>query len=391
MLTLNKYEKEDFNMPINMGTAVAQPAATQTQEITLDTQKPEVLADNSAYKQKLRAMKEVQDLTNEINIQDTNSILAFGQKPSEEISKMSDQLLSSMRAVNAEEASQMLVQLTKIMDKFDIKEIEDPEQAQSFLKKMFKKAQDTVEKLFAKYDDMGKEVDKIYVILKQYENDIHKTNDNLEKQYKANVSFFEQLEKYIVAGEIGMEEIDAYSAQISADTSLNEQERQMQVQKLGIVKDMLSQRVYDLQVAENVAMQTCPMIQTMQMSNFNLMRKINSSFIITLPIFKQCLVQAIQLKRQEIQAKSIKQLDEKTNELLLRNAQNTAQQSVNIAKMAGGSSIQIETLKTTYETIKNGIEETKKINEELAMKRQQDSAELENMKADMKTKGFVNG
>ena len=59
--------------------------------------------------------------------------------------------------------------------------------------------------------------------------------------------------------------------------------------------------------------------------------------------------------------------------------------------MAGGSSIQIETLKTTYETIKNGIEETKKINEELAMKRQQDSAELENMKADMKTKGFVNG
>ena len=40
---------------------------------------------------------------------------------------------------------------------------------------------------------------------------------------------------------------------------------------------------------------------------------------------------------------------------------------------------------------KNGIEETKKINEELAMKRQQDSAELENMKADMKTKGFVNG
>lgn len=391
MLTLNKYEKEDFNMPINMGTAAAQPAATQTQEITLDTQKPEVLADNSAYKQKLRAMKEVQDLTNEINIQDTNSILAFGQKPSEEISKMSDQLLSSMRAVNAEEASQMLVQLTKIMDKFDIKEIEDPEQAQSFLKKMFKKAQDTVEKLFAKYDDMGKEVDKIYVILKQYENDIHKTNDNLEKQYKANVSFFEQLEKYIVAGEIGMEEIDAYSAQVSADTSLNEQERQMQVQKLGIVKDMLSQRVYDLQVAENVAMQTCPMIQTMQMSNFNLMRKINSSFIITLPIFKQCLVQAIQLKRQEIQAKSIKQLDEKTNELLLRNAQNTAQQSVNIAKMAGGSSIQIETLKTTYETIKNGIEETKKINEELAMKRQQDSAELENMKADMKTKGFVNG
>lgn len=374
-------------MPINMGTQVQEPEA---QGVTLDTSKPEVLADNTGYKQRLRQLPEVQNMTNEINISDPNSILSFGQKPSEEISKISDQLLSSMKAVNAEEASAMLTQLTKIMDKFDIKEIEGlDEQEQGFLQRLFKKAQDTVEKLFQKYDDMGREVDKIYVILKGYENDIHKTNDALEMQYKANVSFFEQLEKYIVAGEIGMEEIDAYSAQLSADTSMSAEQKQMQLQKLAQVKDMLSQRIYDLQIAENVAMQTCPMIQTMQSSNFNLMRKINSSFIITLPIFKQCLVQAIQLKRQEIQARSIKQLDEKTNELLMRNAQNTAAQSVNIARMAGGSSIQIETLKKSYETIKNGIEETKKINEQLAIERQANSAELENMKADMKQKGFI--
>lgn len=376
-------------MPINMGTQTQDAELNKQAEIQLDTSKPPVLADNQGYKQRLREMKEVRDLTNEINIQDTNSILQFGQKPSEEISKMSDQLLSSMKAVKAEEASQMLVQLTKIMDKFDIEEIKDPEKAQSIFSKLFAKAKETVESIFKKYDDMGAEVDKIYVILKQYENDIHKTNDNLEKQYTANVHFFEELEKYIVAGELGMEEIDAYSQQLQADTSMNDQQKAMQLQKLSIVKDMLSQRVYDLQIAENVAMQTCPMIQTMQMSNFNLMRKINSSFIITLPIFKQCLVQAIQLKRQEIQAKSIKQLDEKTNELLMRNAQNTANQSVAIARMAGGSSIQIETLQNTYETIKKGIEETRAITEELALKRQHDSVELENMKQDMKNNGFI--
>lgn len=375
-------------MPINMGES--QEVQT-TAPVQLDTQKPESLSDPLAYKQKLRQLKEVQDLTNEINIQDTNSIIQFGQKPSEEISKVSDELLSSMKAVKAEEASQMLVELTKIMDKFDIKEIEDPQASQGILQKLFKKAQDAVEKLFEKYDDMGKEVDKIYVILKNYENDIHKANDNLEKQYKANVRFYEMLEKYIVAGEIGVEEIEAYTAQVQANPNISEQEKQMQLQKLNLTKDMLSQRVYDLQIAENVAMQTCPMIQTMQLSNFNLMRKINSSFIITLPIFKQCLVQAIQLKRQEIQAKSIKQLDEKTNELLMRNAQNTASQSVAIAKMAGGSSIELKTLQNTYETIKQGIEETRKITEEQAQKRKSDSLELENMKADMKSKGFISG
>ena len=68
--------------------------------------------------------------------------------------------------------------------------------------------------------------------------------------------------------------------------------------------------------------QSAPMIRMMQMTNFNLQRKINSSFIITLPIFKQCLAKAIMLKRQQIQANGLKQLDDKTNELLKRNAAN---------------------------------------------------------------------
>ena len=73
---------------------------------------------------------------------------------------------------------------------------------------------------------------------------------------------------------------------------------------------------------------------------------------------------------------------------LLRNAQNTAQQSTNIARMSGGSSIQIETLQKTYATIKEGIEETKQVQEELASKRSQDSLVLEQMKQEMKQKGF---
>ena len=95
-------------------------------------------------------------------------------------------------------------------------------------------------------------------------------------------------------------------------------------------------------------------------------------------------LQAIQLKRQEIQAKSIQQLDEKTNELLIRNAQNTATQSVNIAKMADGSSIKIETLQQTYETIKNGIKEIQQISADLTAKRNTDMQTLETIKTDMK-------
>ena len=337
----------------------------------------------SEYKKRLRGMKEVQDLTGEVEIQNPNSIVMFGQKASENISKVSDELLKSMKAVKAEEASEMLVNLTKIMDKFDVKELESGEK-QSIFSKLVKGVGNSVAKIFQKYDTMGYEVEKVYVLLRKYENDIRESNANLKKLYDANLHFYQLLEKYIVAGELALEEIDLYIQQISMNNAMNDEEKHMLTQKLEISKEMLSQRVYDLQIAENVAIQAAPMIQTIQMSNFNLMRKINSSFIVTLPIFKQCLAQAVILKRQEIQAKSIKQLDDKTNELIMRNAQNTARQSVEIARMASGSSVAISTLEKSFETIMKGIEDTKAIQEENRTQRVQNSAKLEQIKHTMK-------
>ncbi|MGL5417487.1 MAG: toxic anion resistance protein [Clostridium sp.] len=363
----NNYGMQQDNFGANNGSPVNDAEFTQMTE----------------YKRILRQDREVQNLTNEVNIDNPNSIIMFGQGASENISKVSDQLLNSMKAVKAEEASEMLNNLTKLMDKFDVKELEG-NQKQGILSKFMKGMGDTLAKLFQKYDTMGMEVEKIYVLLKRYESEIREANANLKKLYDANLHFYKLLEKYIVAGEMAIEEVGVYIEQIQGNMTINDEQKQMMTQKLEVAKDMLSQRVYDLQIAENVAIQAAPMIQTIQMSNFNLMRKINSSFIVTLPIFKQCLAQAIILKRQEIQAKSIKQLDDKTNELIMRNATATARQSVEIAKMASGSSIAINTLEKSYETIMKGIEDTKAIQEQNRVERIENSKRLETIKYNMK-------
>ena len=151
--------------------------------------------------------------------------------------------------------------------------------------------------------------------------------------------------KYILAGEQACKEIEAYIAQRQQDMeNTGDQSIQFELTSLNQALMMLEQRTQDLRTAENVAMQSIPMIKTMEFSNYNLVRKINSAFIVTLPVFKQALAQAILLKRQKIQAESIAELDKKTNEMLLKNAQNTVDVSKMTAKMASGSSIQIETL-----------------------------------------------
>ena len=114
----------------------------------------------------------------------------------------------------------------------------------------------------------------------------------------------------------------------------------------------------------------------------NLVRKINSAFIITLPVFKQALTQAIMLKRQRIQAEAMSALDAKTNEMLLKNAQNTVEQSKMTAQLVSGSSIKIETLEKSWKTIVTGIDETKQIQENARQKRLEDQKRLEAIKAD---------
>ena len=128
------------------------------------------------------------------------------------------------------------------------------------------------------------------------------------------------------------------------------------------------------------------MIKTIQFSNMNLVRKINSAFIVTLPVFKQALAQAIMLKRQKIQADAMSALDERTNEMLLKNARNTVQQAKITTKMASGSSIKADTLVSSWQTIMDGIEETRKIQDSARAQRLQDQEKLAGIKRDFMTR-----
>ena len=277
-----------------------------------------------------------------------------------------------------DESSEMLGTLAKIMSKFDIEEIKDDP---GFFGKLFGNMRKQLDKIMAKYHTMGEEVDKIYVQLKQYESEIKQSNRKLNEMFDANVNYYHDLVKYILAGEQGCRELEAYIAQRQADMeATGDQSIQFELTSLNQALMMLEQRTQDLRTAENVAMQSIPMIKTMEFTNMNLVRKINSAFIITLPVVKQALAQAIMLKRQKIQADSMAALDEKTNELLIKNARNTVEQSKMTARMASGSSVKIETLETTWRTIVSGIDETRSIQDNARKQRAEDQKRLEVIK-----------
>ena len=339
-----------FNRPAAQTPPMQVPAAPAEPEI----QPYDIIADQKETQQQLAHSPEVEALTADIDVYNLDTIITFGAHAADEVSKVSDVVLRSMNANKDDDAAAMLNALAKIMDQFDINEIkENP----SFFGKLFGNLQKQLEKMLAKYNTMGDQVDKIYVQLKQYEGEIKQANRTLEQLFQANVDYFHELEKYIVAGDQGCEEIRNYIAQLqqqyeqSGDQSLT-----FEIQSLQQALDMLEQRTMDLRTVESVALQSIPLIKTQEMANMNLMRKINSAFIITLPVFKQALAQAMLLKRQRIQADALSALDQRTNEMLVKNAKNTMEQAKMTTRMAAGSSIKVETLEQTWRTSMSGIE-----------------------------------
>lgn len=325
---------------------------------------------------------EVDKLVSTININDTTSIVKFGNEVATEISKASDQVLNSMNMSQIDDSSTMLNALAKIMEQFDSKELTEEK------KGFFVNLRKQLDKILAKYNTMGSEIDKIYVELKKYEGEITQSNKKLETMYNANIEYYKRLLIYIQAGEQACKELDQYVEEYRAKVAATPDSgtAAMDLQTLENTRSIMEQRVMDLKIAENVAMQTVPMLKAMEFSNVNLIRKINSAFIVTMPVFKQALAQAVMLKRQKIQAESMKALDDKTNELLLKNAQNTVAMTKMTTKLATGNSIQVETLEKTWQTIVTGIEETKKIQEEARVKRVEDSKRLAALKEEYKSK-----
>lgn len=361
----NKTEQEQ--------TQVAEPTTAQTPKENFS------LAEcRQGYIDDFKKTGELEKYTAKIEVFDPNSIVKFGSEAAEEVSKSADVVLNGMNIDQINNSGKMLEALDKIMGSFDIDEVKEDK---GLFGKLFGNAKKKLEKLLSKYNTMGDEIDKIYTQLKVYEGEIEKSNRNLDQMFNSNLEYYHELVKYIAAGEQGCKELHEYIEQKEQELATsNNVDLQFEISNLRQAENMLEQRVMDLKTAESIALQSIPMIKTMEFSNANLTRKINSAFIVTLPVFKQALAQAMMLKRQKIQADSMSALDKRTNELLIKNAQNTVEQSKQITRMTNTSFVQIETLEKTWNTIVSGIDETKRIQEEAKRKREEDSKRLDAIK-----------
>ena len=150
--------------------------------------------------------------------------------------------------------------------------------------------------------------------------------------------------------------------------------------------DRFEKKLHDLELTRMISVQMGPQTRLLQNNDTLMVEKIQSSLVNTIPLWKSQMVLALGLEhgRQATAAQSA--VTNMTNELLQKNADMLKMGTIETAREAERSVVDIETLQHTNEQLISTLDEVLQIQTDGAKKRQEAEAELRRLEGELKQK-----
>lgn len=323
-----------------------------------------LMEQQNRFKQEILASGEIDKLTSTIDISDTRTLTEFGKQPAMEMAKVADQIMSKYDTTAVSQTTQLVDSLFKIMKKIDIGEIQSAKELMASYKKKtifdkFKQsAEEKLNALVNKYQTVGAEMEKICRQLEIYDQQINESNKDIAKMYEQSINNYKMLTAYVMAGEQAVKEIEEYRDERQREfEQTGSSDIQFELQNINQAIELMKARVADLRGADALALQSVPTFKIQEYTNANLSRKVNSAFIVTVPAFKNAIVQSLIAKQQALQTQGLEILDEANSMLIRQTADNAVQQLQNSQRLANSSAIKADDIEYAWNKIMNGIKE----------------------------------
>ena len=349
-------------------TAAAAPVAVidQQQEIMQVTQQTETLTPAER--------KQVEEIKSKIDLMNSGYALQFGSGAQKNMADFSDSLLSQVRTKDSGEVGALLTDLTGKINEFSRKE------SDSFVKKLplIGSLVSKGETMLASYEKLSTKVDKIQSELEKSKTTMMKDIMLFDALYQKNLEYFKHLELYIRAGEEKLEEMrNTVLPKLRADAAASADPMAGQVvSDFESNVDRFEKKVHDLKISKTIAIQTAPQLRLIQNNDKILVERVQSAIYNAIPLWKNQIVIALGLARQQNVLKMQQAISDTTNELLKRNAEMLKINSIETAKENNRSIVDIETVKKVNDDLVTTIEETLKIQQEGRQARQSAEQEL---------------
>jgi len=135
-----------------------------------------------------------------------------------------------------------------------------------------------------------------------------------------------------------------------------------------------------------ISIQLGPQTRLLQNNDTLMVEKIQSSIVNTIPLWKSQMVLALGIEHGRQATAAQAAVTEMTNDLLKRNSEALKMATIDTAKEAERSIVDIETLKITNENLINTLDEVMRIQNEGRQKRREAEAELGRIEGELRQK-----
>lgn len=372
-LTLNPTEADVAVPELTLDpTAVAEvPQEKQVEPVALD--------DKLLTEQEKKA---VEEFAKKIDITDTNLVLQYGAAAQKSVAGFSENALSNVRSKDLGEVGADLSELVVQLKGFGSGE------EKKGLAGLFRKAGNKIESMKAQYGKVEANVDRIAQSLEKHQITLMKDIAMFDQMYELNLKYYKELTMYILAGKKRLEEVRAGQLE----------ELRVKAEQTGLAEDAqayndmvnlcnrFEKKLHDLELTRMISVQMGPQTRLLQNNDTQMVEKIQSSLVNTIPLWKSQMVLALGMEHSRQATAAQSAVAQTTNELLKKNADMLMMGTIATAKEAERSIVDIETLQHTNEQLVSTLDEVVNIQREGAQKRKEAEVELGRIEGELKQK-----
>lgn len=348
-------------------------------QLPVEEPKQEILDDSMLNDEE---KKMVESFAAQIDLHNSGAILQYGVGTQKKMADFSEKALENVRTKDMGEVGDMIAGLVTELKSFDA------EEESKGLFGLFKKSENRLNALKAKYNKVETNVNDIVKVLEGHQIQLLKDVEVLDRMYAMNLSYFKELSMYILAGKKKLMEIrNTQLKELQNKATLSGLPEDAQAAKdLANLCDRFEKKIYDLELTRTVSVQTAPQIRMVQQSDTVMAEKIQSTIVNTIPLWKNQMVIAIGVEHSTQAARAQREVTDMTNALLKKNADALKVATIESAKEAERGIVDMETLKHTNQTLISTLDEVLKIQTEGKEKRRVAEAELADMENQLKGK-----
>lgn len=306
-----------------------------------------------------------------------NAVAEYGKNIATQTSGYTDELLNLVQNKDLDETGQKLNQVVQVAQQLNTSSILNKKKNSGFFGGLMSKIKGAKNNIDMHFNTTKEQIDTLVKEIEKSQFGLKARVDTLDRMFHGVQSEYKQLGVYIAAGKLKQDEIQQEISTLTAQAQ--DQTTTQRVYDLNHLANNLEKRVSDLQVLQQSAMQTLPMIRIIQSNNLMLVDKFYAIKNITLPAWKNQISLAISLNEQKNSVQLANTIDDATNDLLKRNADLLHQNSVDTAKANQRSVIDIETLEHVQNTLIKTVNDVIQIQKEGMKKRAEATTRLRSL------------